>query len=254
MWAGSKSEASVLSGLITEPYLSIEGKGQDTIQCRNMLHLIIATNNEWSVPAGLDERRFLALNVSDDKKQNIAYFEAIRDELAGGGSARFLWELLNRDLAEFNGHVVPQTDELANQKIMSLDPWAEWWYEKLTAGQVISAYTWGDMLPVTAVYHDYVQHCRLAGLRNVKSCEHLSRCLKGLLPSEVKRDKSRLKHELPTPIEVLRPGVLMTFWQFPPLMACREFFAKKARADLRWDKVQEAIAESRGVQDDKPLL
>jgi hypothetical protein len=256
VWAGSKQESSVLSGLITEPYLAIEGKGQDLVQCRNMLHLIIATNSEWSAPAGMDERRYLCLEVSDDKKQDIAYFNAIRDQLKRGGSARFLWELLNRNLENFNGHVVPQTEELARQKILSLDPWAEWWYEKLCAGQITPRTSeWGADHASIAVYHDYVQHCRLSGARNAKSSEHLSRSLGKLLPKEMTKSRYRLKTDLITPLDTFTPGTLMTFWKFPPLQQCREFFAQKARAELNWDTVQEVISEQRAqVYDDKPLL
>ena len=44
--------------MITEPTLAIERKGQDTETVPNMLHILMASNNQWIVPAGLDERRF----------------------------------------------------------------------------------------------------------------------------------------------------------------------------------------------------
>lgn len=256
VWAGSKQEQAVLQGIITEPYLLIEGKGRDHVQVRNMLHLIIATNNQWSVPAGLDERRFLALNVSDDQKQNLEYFQKIKDELKAGGRARLLWELLREDLTEFNVFEVPQTQELMKQKLLSLDPWAEWWYEKLLAGSLLRQFSgWEDETPFKALYLDYVQHCRLTGHRMIRSPEHLGRCLRELLPAEPRASYQRLKIDLQYGREELKMGEVMRFWVLPPLSSCREFFAQKSKSKLEWDDFKEAFeAQKSMLDDDRPLL
>jgi hypothetical protein len=57
-WAGDKKGESVLKGLITEPSLMIEQKGIDAVQWPNRLHVMMAANAEWVVPASHDERRF----------------------------------------------------------------------------------------------------------------------------------------------------------------------------------------------------
>lgn len=252
VWAGSKQEASVLSGIITEPELPIEGKGRDLITVRNMLHLIIATNNEWSVPAGLDERRFFALHVTDDRQQDTQYFKKIITELREGGAARWLHELLTRDVSGFNVFDVPQTEELARQKLLSLEPWAEWWYAKLRDGAVAPGLAWDQPTPIKAAYLDYVHHCRLAGHREPRGPEYLGRCLRGLLPGEPAVTRGRLRHEVNIAGEVLRAGELHTLWRLSSLQGCREHFAKKARAELTWGELTEELSAPRG--DDAPLL
>ena len=64
-WAGDKKGESVLKGLITEKSLVIEHKGIDPIQWPNRLHVVMAANAEWVVPASYDERRFAVFDVSN---------------------------------------------------------------------------------------------------------------------------------------------------------------------------------------------
>ena len=69
-WAGDKQGEAVLKHLITEPTMIIERKGQNVEQLPNRLHMLMASNSEWVIPAGLDERRFLVLIVADSMKQD----------------------------------------------------------------------------------------------------------------------------------------------------------------------------------------
>lgn len=252
VWAGSKTEESTLKGLITEPYLSIEGKGRDLYQCRNMLHLVIATNNEWSVPAGLDERRFMALNVGNGQKQNTAYFKRLWTQLNTGGKARLLWEFLNTDISTFDPFNVPQTQELLQQKLLSLDPQSEWWFEKLDNGAFLPTMTWEDPVPLQALYLDYVQHCRLTGQRLPKSVNFLSNKLRSLLPIDPTVTRTRLQHEMEFSTGTLVAGTLQTHWQMPDLKICREFFEKKARSEITWS-VKETEAKKKITDDEIPF-
>lgn len=256
VWAGSKQEQAILQGIITEPELSVEGKGKDLVQVRNMLHMIIATNNEWSVPAGIDERRFLALWAGEEKKQDKSYFTAIRDQLKNGGQQRWLWELLNRDLTEFDVFAVPQTEELARQKLLSLDPWAEWWYEKLQTGSLLGPQgTWEEAVPFKALYLDYAQHCRVAGVKAVRSAEHLSGCLRGLLPCDPKVSPQRIKHDMITPLETIKAGTVLKFWELASLTLCRNYFSKKMRKEISWQAVEAlTVTKKSQFEDDKPLI
>lgn len=234
VWAGSKSEESTLKGLITEPYLSIEGKGRDLYQCRNMLHLIIATNNEWSVPAGLDERRFMAIHVGNGQQQNTTYFKKLWHQLNTGGKARLLWELLNHDVRGFDPFKIPQTQELVKQKLLSLDPVSEWWHEKLDNGALLTTGAWAEPTPIQALYLDYVAHCRLTGMRAPKAVNFLGNKIRTLIPAEPIITRSRLQHDMEFATGKLVSGTIQTHWQLPPLADCRAFFDKKARAQLDW--------------------
>ena len=63
-WAGDKQGESVLKGLITEPALMIEQKGVDAAPWKNRLHVIMAANADWVVPASHDERRYAMFDAS----------------------------------------------------------------------------------------------------------------------------------------------------------------------------------------------
>ncbi len=245
VWAGSKTEESILKGLITEPYLSIEGKGRDLYQCRNMLHLIISTNDEWSVPAGLDERRFMALNVGNDRKQNTAYFNGLWQQLNTGGMARLLYELLHHDVSKFDAFNVPQTKELLQQKLLSLDPHSEWWFQKLDSASLLPTLSWNQPVPMQALFLDYVAHCRLTGQRFPKSVNFLTNKLRNLLPLDPIVTRGRLQHKMEFPTGEILAGTLQTFWTLPDIKQCRSFFEKRARSLMTWSvRAEQAEAEA----------
>jgi Family of unknown function (DUF5906) len=68
-YAGDKQHEGQLKRLVTEPTLMIEAKYANAVSVRNCLHLIVASNDDWVVPAGTDERRFFVLDVSPTSKK-----------------------------------------------------------------------------------------------------------------------------------------------------------------------------------------
>jgi hypothetical protein len=135
-YAGDKQHVGVLKSLITEPHLTIESKYQNTVQSPNYLHLVLASNEEWVVPASLEARRFLMLEVADDRRNDHVYFGAIWAEMDAGGYAAMLHDLLAYDLTRFNVFDFPRTVELGEQKKLSMDTTHRWWMEVLQRGYV----------------------------------------------------------------------------------------------------------------------
>ena len=80
----------------------------------------MATNEDWAIPAGHDERRFFALLVSDVHKQDEAHFKALRDEMCNGGVAAFLYEMRRRPVTEEAVRNRPKTEELRTWQNQSL--------------------------------------------------------------------------------------------------------------------------------------
>lgn len=135
IWAGDKAGENVLKGLITEPHLQVEKKFQDVTSAPNRLHIIMASNNDWVVPAGEHERRYFVLKVADTQMQNTAYFEAIDNQmLRQGGLAAMMYDLLAIDLSQFNIRNVPKNAALDEQKIQSLSASDLWWMDQLGSG------------------------------------------------------------------------------------------------------------------------
>lgn len=119
-WPGDKAGEGELKRLITEPTLTIEPKGVDLFAVRNCLHIIIAGNEEWIIPASGDERRFAVTEVSSARAGDFDYFRRLHAEVDGSGLAAMLHDLLERDLAGWHPRDnVPQTSGLRRQQAHS---------------------------------------------------------------------------------------------------------------------------------------
>jgi hypothetical protein len=118
-FAGDKEHGSVLKAIITEPTLMIEPKGVDAYSARNCIHLIMASNSSWVVPAGRDARRYFVLDVAATHMQDSAYFGEVARQMENGGAGALLHFLLSTDVSKFDVRIVPKTDALAEQKAIT---------------------------------------------------------------------------------------------------------------------------------------
>lgn len=131
---GSDLEGS-LKGMITEPTIPIERKGVDVVQAENHLHVVMASNRDWVVPAGIGARRFAVFAVSDHRKGDRDYFSTLVAETEAGGLAAMVHDLLALDLGRWHPEGArPETRELARQKVHSLAPIARVWFDCLVTG------------------------------------------------------------------------------------------------------------------------
>jgi hypothetical protein len=119
--AKDKKANSILKALITEDTFTLEKKGVDAIMARNHLHIMMASNERHVIPAGLQARRYLVLEVSDAKIQDPEYFTPLWDGLENGGTEAMLFDLLHMDLGSWNPmHGVPKTTALVGQQADNL--------------------------------------------------------------------------------------------------------------------------------------
>ncbi len=135
-WAGDKQGESVLKGMLTESTLVIEQKGVDATPWKNRLHVIMAANADWVVPASHDERRYAMFDVSGVKIGDRAYFEALHAEINNGGLAAMLHDLQRLQLGTWHPRQIIHTAALREQKERSLDPKHEWWESVLQSGRL----------------------------------------------------------------------------------------------------------------------
>jgi phage/plasmid-associated DNA primase len=126
-YAGDKQHESILKALITEDTLAIEPKNKNLIDVPNYLHMWMASNLDWVVPASLQARRWFIPKVSDHRIGDREYFAAIYREIENGGLEAMLFDLLHRDISNFDPRAVPLTEPLAIQKLHSLDTLHRWW-------------------------------------------------------------------------------------------------------------------------------
>jgi hypothetical protein len=169
-FAGDKRHTGALYALITEPWLMIEGKGLTAEPSPNFLHVLMASNNQWVVPAALRARRWFVLQVSEERIGDHAYFAAIQDELEAGGYEAMLYDLLRLDLADFEVRAVPQTEALQEQKQHSLKPELAWWQDALTRGYVFESelgfddyfQEWREREATEILYASYLKFAKAA--------------------------------------------------------------------------------------------
>jgi hypothetical protein len=172
-WPGYRNQEGTLKRLITEPTLFIEPKGLDAFEVRNMIHLIMVSNNRWVIPAAMDARRFAMLDVAEHRKQSAAWFIPLYQQMEDGGYAAMLHDLLQRRLGDWHPRMIIHTAALHDQQMLSLDsldPHDAWWFTLLSDGvlpgfaqlekQVGGGYAFVDPNPRRALSHELYEHAR----------------------------------------------------------------------------------------------
>jgi hypothetical protein len=253
-WAGDKKAEGVLKHLVTDETVTTELKHLDPITTRNVSRFIIASNEDWVVPAGLKARRWAVLDVADTRKEDRAYFAAIEEEWEGGGKAALLHLLLNFDLSSVDLYRVPKTSGLLHQKIESMQPHERWWLECLFEGgisietddvwekwRVDSTLTSYDAavaeIEKKKLHGSYRHWCSKHNVRaRLMDVRTLHRWLKPLLPGMTES----------------RPGSgkeRTRFIGMPSLNAARHAFAERLGQSVEWEegmKEEESEAERAG--------
>lgn len=217
-----RAAEGVLKGFLTEPTLPIEGKGRDLIEAPNHLHVIMASNDDWVVPAGPDERRFAVFDVSEERKQDVGWFGAIDAEMRDGGAAAMLHDLLRLRLGEWHPRrEIPQTAGLARQKVASLQsrPVERVWFEMLQTGELPTGRWLGGgavLLPTKKLIEEIERRTRRADITANKV-----QALLGEVLGFSKRDDHRPRG-----------------WEVPALPEARERWAT-ARFAFAWGDADE---------------
>jgi len=204
-WAGDKHGEAVLKGMLTEPVLMIEQKGIDATAWKNRLHVIMAANAEWVVPASHDERRYAVFEVSGARMNDEAYFRELYAEMRGGGLAAMLHDLLHLDLKDWHPRKIVRTVALAEQKARSLDPRHEWWESVLQSGVLPGRRDTHGVIPAVVVYdraRDDVPKLKEA------SVTALGRFLRSLGAEGLHRENGN-------------------YWRFPALIDARKIWTDK---------------------------
>src|SRR5262249_40575560 len=118
VFPGDKRGEGMLKAFITEPALTSEKKFENAVMSPNFLHIIMASNSDWVVPAGMEERRFAVFHVNKPPTDffNREFWKNLNAELDDGGYAALLHDLLKCDISNFNPRDIPQTAALAEQK------------------------------------------------------------------------------------------------------------------------------------------
>jgi len=228
-YAGDKRHGSTLKTLVTEPELLIEAKGVDSETSNNCLHLIMASNEEWVVPAGPNERRFCLLDVGSAHMQDSNYFGRIAAGLRDGGHAHLLNFLLTYDISKYDVRKLPQTAGLRDQKVRSFDAFQEWWYGKLKDGRLLGEHEdWQQEIAVEDLKVDYFEQMKLENVQRRGTSTRLQAFLEKACPG-LSRIQARESLNIGGRL-IKRPYV----YQFPSLEKLRKHWDSKFGGPYPW--------------------
>jgi hypothetical protein len=249
-WGGNKQDEGVLKYLITSRDVMIEPKGLNAFSVKSVLRLFISSNERWVVPATEDEGRFFVLNVSDRRRNDHVYFEALRNEMENGGPAALLDYLQNYDISEFQVRAVPDTEALAEQKLEGLKNIECWWHEVLQLGE-LEGHAWSTASNAGKTWAGGVMRVFKEDLRTSYGRWMRTRRYDGEEVGEVEFTK-RLRAMVPA-LEITRArsgGVRHWFFVFPDLGACRDGFCEMLGSTLIWPDLEDASTQEIELEDD----
>lgn len=236
-WAGDKKREGMLKSMVTEDQMMSERKGYDAELSANYVHLIMASNEGWVVPAGVDDRRFLVLDVAYGRMQDVGYFKAIKQQMDSGGYEALLHYLMSLDLSGFNVRKVPQTRALRDQKMLSLAPEQSWWLAKLQDGRVFDDDpVWSDYVFCNELAYDYVQAQKSWNHGQRGSQIRLGMFLKDAMPV-ISRFQLSGEHTV-TNLQGDKRTINRPYaYRIPPLDACRKHWDSHFGGPYEWPEV-----------------
>ena len=231
-----KSAESSLQRLISEDTLTIEQKGRDPIEVPNLLHVMMASNNEWVIPAGAHERRFMVQRVSEAHRQDPAWFGPLYKQMREGGYEAMLFDLLARKLGNWHPRDIIHTEALTGQQEESLSPLDAWWFELLQTGVLAGADENNPDRAISTEYEEEIEEPTGWGGTRKRTVRH-----EGLF-DQARRISPKLKAVTDAALGryLNDQGCKRAWvhrergWQFPPLAECRARWLERF-PDTKWD-------------------
>ena len=224
-WGGDKQAEGVIKNLITEPLLSVEQKGRDVLQVRNNINMIIASNNDWIVPVGPNERRFFVIDIADTHQQDKAYFGAIAKQMDNGGREAMLYDLLHMDISGIDLKRFDKTVALFDQYLNSMTTPQKYWYHRLNEGVLDpNLGYWAESISVDAQYNDYINFALVINDRYRRTPQQFGQELARMCPG-ITKTRPRVH------------GQRKYRYIFPSLEECRAQFEAAVQIPCRWENV-----------------
>lgn len=226
IWAGDKAAEGALKALITEDIHMVESKFKDPITVKNHTNLIIASNNDWVIPAGAAERRFLVLDIPNIRQQDHDYFKALVGQMENGGTEALLDKLNRIDYSEVDLRKFPKTRALIEQIEKSMTAIQRYWYEKLNNGYLIRENEgWSLEISTEVLYKDYIEFTQRVNERRYNySQPQFGKELKKLVPEIVRRKRKVTG----------RMNDTQYCYSIPDLKICRKAFEKIFKVNFNW--------------------
>ncbi len=228
-WSGDKSAEGKLKGLTTAPEIMIERKGREPYMVDNLVRLLVVGNEDWLVPASMDERRYCVFDVAENNMQDGDFFRDMRIKMdEKGGCGVLLDYLQNFDLSQIDVNKAPSTAGLTEQKINSLNPIEQFWFDCLSEGQIIhadlSGDTWEESIEKSRLRDSFIRYSTERKIRTrIPTSRKFGLFMKKFLPSFDSKHRSRVG------------GKIVGVYKLGNLEQCRQRWVAEIGGDVNWD-------------------
>ncbi len=237
-WGGKNDVAGTLKAMVTEEKSLLEFKGKDAYQVNSYIRLIIASNNEWVVPTGAEERRFFTIDISEKYMQNHDYFRKLDIQMRTGGWQALMSYLQNYDLSDFNIFIFPKTKALLSQKLQGLDDIPSFWHERLQSGkQLPKDIEWRDVVVAGDLYDAFksIFPRSYDGSRGLETA--MGKYIKDIFNGKVKKSDRTIRAENDFGKVVTKKAKC---YSFPDLKTCQKMYEDYLGQPIEWEEASGA--------------
>ncbi|SOB59851.1 conserved protein of unknown function [Pseudodesulfovibrio profundus] len=154
-WAGDKHAEGTLKSMITDKCTLVEPKGVDAYETYTYYRLAFVSNETRVVPATMDERRFFAIRVSDEKKMDANYFGPLWEQIENGGVAAFMDYLMEWKVDRKLVFNPPHTDVLTEDILENMPSFERWAFDFLHADEEDEFITWDASVHTANFFQHY---------------------------------------------------------------------------------------------------
>lgn len=116
VWGGSHAHDSTLKDMVTENTRVVEMKGVDSFTLSNFSRLYFTSNADWVIPASIDERRYYVVEPHAGVLTKNGWTKFYKWLEKSSTKEALMYEMLHRDLSNFDNINCPDSVGLGSQK------------------------------------------------------------------------------------------------------------------------------------------
>lgn len=207
VFTGDHQAAERLKVLIDGKSVTIEPKGVDAYDIPNNISYAISANMDHIANVAKNQRRWTVISVPTEHAEDRSYFSPLVEQVNNGGLEAMLYDLLNRDISDFDQFFNFHTEALNEQVNLSLDPLDRYLVDAVEANDMNQHHERGDYgitdddvvpfdseISLNYIYKQYKAQCRIQRAHHPLPKQAISSRLStylGHLP-----EKTRRKHGL----------------------------------------------------------
>ena len=108
-YGGAHRSNDKLKSMITQVDQIIERKGVDAVKIKCYNNYVFLTNNDWTIKVEASDRRYLPIEISNEKIGKKEYFDKLGSHKNDDAGYELFHYLAKRDISKFDKHKIPMT-------------------------------------------------------------------------------------------------------------------------------------------------